>query len=383
MDTAYLDNNAATPVSPEALAAMLPFFNVRFYNPASVAGEASGLQSVLAQARKSVSALLDLEEPDECVFTSGATEANNWAIYGIAQLFPTAGHAITTAFEHASVLEALHRLESHGWIVTVLPPDRRGLITAHSVKDAIRSDTRFVSVMMANNETGIIQPVADIASVVRTAAPAAIMHTDATQAVGKIPISLCGHLGAVDLVSFSSHKFHGPKGCGVLVIRGGVNLSPMIVGGGQERGRRSGTTNIPAIVGCGVAASEAKRHLADASHLAGMRDRFEAALCELFPKVVVFGRNEVRLPNTSYFAIPGQNANALAGRLALRNVYVGTGSACSSGTLHPPKSLLAMGVSHPLASAAIRVSLSRFSLKEELDRLVAELGYALGPATEL
>ena len=383
MDTAYLDNNATTIVSPGVMEAMLPFFKERFHNVTSVAGEAEGLRSVLGQARRSVSDLLGLDEPEECIFTSGATEANNWAIYGIAESCRAAGHAITTGLEHPSVLEALHRLESHGWSVTILPPDKRGLISAESVKGALRADTRLVSVMMANHETGIIQPVAEIVSAVKAAAPAVTFHSDATQAIGKISVSLCGTLDAVDLVSLSSHKFHGPKGCGVLVVRGGVNLPPLLVGGGQEGGRRSGTTNLPAIVGCGVAALEARRHLANGSDLAAMRDRFEAALCEVFPKAVIFGRNEPRLPNTSCFALPGHNANALVDRLALRGLYVGTGSACSSGALHPPRSLLAMGVSHPLASAAIRVSLSRYSLNEELDRLVAELGEAVNAATGL
>ena len=169
---------------------------------------------MLGQARKSVAALLDLDEPEECIFTSGATEANNWAIYGIAESCRAAGHAITTGIEHPSVLEAMHRLESYGWDVTVIPPDQRGLITAESMRAALREDTRLVSVMMANNETGIIQPVAKIVSAVKAAAPSVTFHTDATQAVGKISVSLCEVLDAVDLVSLSSHKFHGPKGCG-------------------------------------------------------------------------------------------------------------------------------------------------------------------------
>ena len=248
-----------------------------------------------------------------------ATEANNWAIYGIAESCGAAGHAITTGIEHPSVLEAMRRLEANGWDVTIIPPDQRGLITAESVSAALREDTRLVSVMMANNETGIIQPVAQIVSAVKAAAPSATFHTDATQAVGKISVSLCEFFDAVDLISLSSHKFHGPKGCGALVVRGGVNLPPLMVGGGQEGGRRSGTTNLPAIVGCGVAALEAKRHLANGSYLAAMRDRFEAALCDAFPNAVIFGRDERRLPNTSCFALPGQNANALADRLALRS----------------------------------------------------------------
>jgi cysteine desulfurase len=380
VETAYLDNNATTPVSPEAIAAMLPFFNTRFQNVASVAGEALGLRSVLGQARKNVAALLGLDEPEECVFTSGATEANNWAIYGFAESCRAAGHAITTEIEHPSVLEAMRRLETNGWEVTVVPPDQRGLITAEAVSAALREDTRLVSVMMANNETGIIQPVAEIVSAVKAAAPSVTFHTDATQAIGKISVSLCNVLDAVDLVSLSSHKFHGPKGCGALVVRGGVSIPPLMVGGGQEGGRRSGTTNLPAIVGSGVAALEAQRHLANGSYLAAMRDRFESALCVTFPNAVIFGRNELRLPNTSCFALPGQNANALADRLALRGLFVGTGSACSSGALLPPRSLVAMGVAHSVASAAIRVSLSRYSLSEELERLVAELREAVNRA---
>jgi cysteine desulfurase len=357
------------------MAAMLPFFMERFHNSSSIAGEVSGLRRAVAQARRHIAGLLSLDDPDECIFTSGATEANNSAVFGVGELCQP-GHAITTELEHPSVLQSVHRLRTRDWTVTVLPPNTRGIVTADAVLAALRPDTRLLSVMMASNETGIIQPVAEIAAAVKATAPAVFIHSDLTQAVGKIPVCLGRQFEAIDLASLSCHKFHGPKGCGALIIRGGLKLIPLLVGGEQEGGRRSGTLNVPAIVGGGAAAEESHEHLSSASRVAMLRDRFEETLCHEFPSAVVFGRGESRLPNTSCFAIPGQNANALADRLALRGIFVGTGSACSSGALHPPRTLLAMGVAHELAAAALRVSLSRFSVEEDCGRLIAELRVA-------
>jgi cysteine desulfurase len=370
----YLDNNATTALSPDALEAMMPFLKDRYQNVASVAGEAAGLRRVLSQARSRMASLLGLDDPEECVFTSGATESNNWAVEGVARQLEGAGHLVTTAIEHPSVTEAARRLEQQsGWSITVIEPDRDGVISVDAVVESLRSDTRLVSVMLANNETGIIQPVAQIARIVKSLAPGVTFHSDATQAVGKIAVSLSGDLDAVDLISLSAHKFHGPKGCGVLVIRGGTQLESLLVGGGQESGRRSGTVNLPAIVGCGAAALGAADWQAHHDRIRAMRDRFEARLTTQFSSAVIFGQDQHRLPNTSCFALPGHNGNSIADSLALMGIWVGTGSACSSGALHPPRSLLAMGVPHSLASSALRVSLSRYSLDSEVDELLVAL----------
>ena len=369
----YFDNNATTPVAPEVIEAITPYFAELYQNPASVSGMAVGLREIVGKARRSLATLLDCSEAADFVFTSGATESNNWAILGVAEAVRKPAHLVTSAIEHPSVLEPLRRLESRGWTLTVIPVGGDGIVHADALAAALREETVFVSIMAANNETGVVQPIAELASVVKTKAPVAIFHTDATQAVGKLRLSLSSEFEAVDLLSLSAHKFHGPKGCGALFIREGTELPPMILGGGQEGGRRSGTTNVPGVVGLGLAAAIANQKADSVLLIAKLRDRFEHRLTKAFPDVVIHGLNSLRLTNTSCFSLPGTDANALADALAIRGVYVGTGSACTSGALHPPHTLLEMGVDYELAASAIRISLNRYTAESELDSLVDEL----------
>jgi cysteine desulfurase len=378
----YLDNNATTSMSSDVLDAMMPFLTDRYQNVSSAAGEVSGLRRALSQARTRVATLLDVADSAECVFTSGATEANNWAIEGTARNGNGVGHVVTTAIEHPSVLESVRRLEQEsGWSVSVVKPDYSGVITVEDILKVIRPETKLVSVMLVNNETGILQPVGAISRAVKAIAPTTTFHTDATQALGKIGVSLSGELGTVDLLSLSAHKFHGPKGVGVLVVRAGTNIAPLLVGGGQESGRRSGTTNMPGVVGCGAAAIAARLWESHRGPVQAMRDRFEEILTSQFPSVLIFGRDQDRLPNTSCFALPGCDGNSIADRLALENIWVGTGSACSAGALRPPHSLLAMGIPYSTASAALRVSLSRYSSNSDIDQLINALSIIACNAT--
>ena len=210
----YFDNNATTPVAPEVIEAIVPYFADLYQNPASLSGIAVGLREDVGRARRSLARLLDCSEAAEFVFTCGATESNNWAILGVAEAVGKTAHLVASAIEHPSVLEPLRRLESHGWGLSVIPVGRDGIVSASALATALREDTVFVSIMAANNETGVVQPIAELASVVKTKAPGAIFHTDATQAVGKLRLSLSSEFEAVDLLSLSAHKFHGPKGCG-------------------------------------------------------------------------------------------------------------------------------------------------------------------------
>lgn len=370
---AYLDNNATTPLSPGVLEAMRPFFEQLFHNPSSVGGEVVGLREAIGRARRQVSNLLGAAETGSLVFTSGATESNNWVVNGVADRCRAPGHVITSSVEHPSVIEPMRQLEDHGWDLTVLPVSPAGLVAPECLREALQANTALVSIMTANNETGVIQPVAELASVTKELAPKAVFHTDATQAVGKIRLCLTEELGNVDLLSLSAHKLHGPKGCGALFIREGTELRPLLVGGGQEDGWRSGTTNVPSVVGFGKAASEAQVNLSHMEEVALRRDTFERELTRLFPDAIVHGVTAPRLPNTSCFSLPKCNASILAELLACSGIFVGTGSACSSGAIHPPKTLLAMGVEYELALCSIRLSLSHYTTPLEVRALLEEL----------
>jgi cysteine desulfurase len=370
----YLDNNATTKLAPEALDAMLPYFSEVYQNPSSVVGEVLGVKSAIARARRSLASLLGLSEPNSLVFTSGATESNNWVVSIISEIFGAPRRLITSAVEHPSVIEPLRRLERLGWPLTVVPVDRNGVVRKDILEQSLTSETAFVSIMAANNESGVVQPVGDFAALVKELAPQAYFHTDATQMTGKLPVSFDDGWSQIDFLSLSGHKFHGPKGIGALVIRDGMDVPPWILGGGQEDGRRSGTSNAPSIIGIAVAADHARKNLAkDGAAIVQIRDWFEAEIQNRLPDVVIHGTNAYRLPNTSCFSIPGCDANHLAELLAGEGICLGTGSACSSGALHPPRTLLEMGVDHKLAAAALRLSLSRYSSQAEVQALIERL----------
>lgn len=364
----YLDHNATTPVAPAVVEAVTACLKEKFGNPSSIHSYGRHAKAVLDAARQSVAALLG-GDPSEIVFTSGGTEADNMAIRG-AVLGPAANlrrHVVTTAIEHEAVLNTVASLERSGWKVTLVTADPSGIVSPEKVAEAIGPDTVLVSVMHANNEVGTIQPVAEIAAIARERG--VLVHTDAVQTAGKVPLDVRA-LGA-DLVSISAHKFGGPKGAGALWIRRGTKLAFVATGGRQERNRRPGTENVPAIAGFGVAADLAREALeSDCARIAALRDRLEQGILERIPGTVRNGCAEPRVPNTTNVSFEGAEAESLLIALDLEGVAVSTGSACSSGTLEPSHVLRGMGLSHRRAQSAIRFSLGHDTTSEEIDHVL-------------
>jgi cysteine desulfurase len=377
---AYLDNNATTGLAPEALAAMIPYLTDIYLNASSIAGEIYGAARPLADAKRALASLFDDEASAGRFFlTSGASEANSWALHS-ATADRAAGHLISTAIEHPSLLNGLEVKAQQGWAVSLAQPDNNGRVAPSAVAALLRSDTALVSVMFANSETGVLQPVAEIATAVREACPSALVHVDATQAVGRVPLSLLGNLVDADLISISAHKFHGPKGCGALFAAEDVEL-PALVHGSQQDGYRGGTPDTAAAAGLAEAARLARLGLRNMTHVAALRDKFEQRLAERMPLIRILGSDTDRLPNTSNFLIPGCNAQHLVERLALEGIVIAAGSACTSGDTGPSHVLTAMGVGYENAKSALRVSLSAETKEAELDlALAAIFEHALAPA---
>lgn len=363
---AYLDNNATTRLAPEALAAMTPYLTELYLNPSSTAGDLLGAARPLRDAKRSLAVLFGAPDlADGFVLTSGASEANSWATH-IATMGRVPGHIVSTAIEHPSMLAALEARRSAGWTVDLVRPDAAGRVHPEAIAEALRPDTALVSVMLANNETGVVQPVAEIADLVRENSPAALFHVDATQALGRIPVSLDSNLSAVDLVSLSAHKFHGPKGIGALFLHDYVTVAPLIHGS-QEGGRRGGTPDSAAAAGLAEAARLAHLQSARNCEIRGRRDAFEAELLRQVPRARILGLDAERLPNTSCFLLPGLEAETVVETLAQDGVVVASGSACTSGSPKPSHVLLAMGVPYEAAKTAVRISLSRETREQELD----------------
>lgn len=366
----YLDANATTPLDPRVLEAMLPYFTTHFGNPASRA-HAFGKKAAeaVALARMTLAALLGAGE-DEIVFTSGATESNNLALKGAAAAAREKGnHIITGLTEHKAVLDVVARLESEGFEVTRLAPDRQGRIAAGQVAAAITGRTILISLMAANNETGTLHPIAEVGRLAKSRG--ILLHTDATQAVGRTAMDVDAM--GVDLLSLSAHKIYGPKGIGALYVRRRsprVRLVPQMDGGGHERGLRSGTLNVPGIVGLGAAAELCRREMAaEALRLASLRDRLHDGLRAGLDLVILNGHPTERLPNTLNVSFVGVDAEALLTEMP--EVAVSTGSACTSAILEPSHVLRAMGLPDNLAHAAVRFSVSRFTTEDEIDRTIA------------
>ncbi|MCC7643312.1 MULTISPECIES: cysteine desulfurase family protein [unclassified Janthinobacterium] len=364
----YLDNNATTKASSTVVAAVTHYLENCYANASANTAGYTGADVPRRIAAEQLARLLNAEEPDCFLFTSGATESNNWIF---SALYSSGLRKVCiSAIEHPSVSEPAERLGKNGCELSVIPVNKEGIVCIETLAELLSPDTQLVSVMAANNETGVVQPIEEIAQLVRARCPTALFHTDATQAIGRIPIDLQGSWAEVDLMSFSAHKFHGPKGIGGMYYRPGTALLPWLVGGGQEAGFRSGTTNTPGLAGLAAAVGQINVALYD--EVRNRRDYFESRLRGVLP-VQFHSSNAVRLPNTSCFSIPGASGEEIADQLAARGVIVGTGSACSSGSLSPPKTLLAMGVDYALAAGTIRVSLSKTTSIEELDLLVALL----------
>ena len=362
----YLDHNATTPVDPRVADAMNDAVRECFGNPSSIHAFGQTAKAALDDARSAVAELLGAR-PNDVIFTGGGTEADNLAIRGVAEAMLPAGRRriVASAIEHEAVLNTLKALSKRGWTTTLLPVGAAGVVEPAALEAAITDQTALVSVMHANNEIGTLQPVSRLAGIAHR--HGALFHTDAVQTAGKLPIDVTA-LG-VDLLSISAHKFNGPKGAGALWIRRGTRLVAPLTGGRQERNRRAGTENVPAIVGLGVAAGlAAGKPAAEAARSGALRDRLETALLERIPDTTVNGAGE-RVPNTTNISFHGVEAEALLIALDLEGIAVSTGSACSSGTLEPSHVLRAMGLTPRRAQSSIRFSLGLGNTEDEVERV--------------
>jgi cysteine desulfurase len=367
----YFDYNATAPVLPEAADEVTRVLREDVGNPSSVHAFGQRAKATVDEARQAVAALIGADA-SEVVFTAGGTEADNLAIRGVAEaaLPSTRRRIVTTGIEHEAVLTTLKALERHGWAVTTLSVGERGVLSPDALEQAMTPDTALVSVMHANNEVGTIQPIAELAAIARR--HGAVFHTDAVQSVGKIPVSVRS-LG-VDLLSLSGHKFGAPKGVGALWVRRGVRLVSYLTGGRQERNRRAGTENVPAIAGLGVAAKIARAHLAEtAAKIGPLRDRLERGILSSVPGTIVNGDREVRVPNTTNISFDGLEAESLLIALDLEGVAVSTGSACSSGSLEPSHVLRAMGLSNARSRNSLRFSVGSGNTAAEVDFVIGVL----------
>jgi cysteine desulfurase len=372
-DVIYLDYNATTPCDPRVVEKMHPYFDELFANPANGYHRWGRLAArAVEDAREQIGALINAA-PREIIFTAGATESNNLAILGVARMARSheRRRIVTTAVEHKAVLLPCKRLAEEGFDLVILPVDEHGCVRLEAAQAAINDETLLVSVQAANNEIGTIQPIAEIAEIAH--AHGALVHCDAAQAVGKIPVDV-DHLD-VDLLSASAHKLYGPKGIGCLYVRGGtrsIALEPLLYGGGQEHGLRSGTTNVPGAVGFGEACAIAQTELSqEMVRLQSLRDAIEAALQAEIPTLRINGRSAARLPNTSSLTFPGVDADALL--LNLPGLMLGTGSACTSGAVEPSHVLTAIGLSRELASRSVRMSIGRFTKEDDLAAIVMHI----------
>jgi cysteine desulfurase len=377
MQRVYLDNNATTPLLPEVFEAMRPYYLERFGNASSIHQQGQQARAAVEQARESVAALLGCRAA-EVVFTSGGTEGDNLAIFGVVG---SGDHIITSTIEHHAVLNACKRLEQMGCEVTYVPVDGRGLVDPAAIAAAIRPSTRLITVMMANNETGVVQPVADIGKVAQERG--ILFHTDAVQAAGKIPVSV-KEIGC-QLLTFSGHKLHGPQGTGALYVRRGTLLKPLFYGGRHERSRRAGTENLPGIVGLGRAAEIAREWLVNCGdgEMAAMRDRLEQTILARVERARVNSAGAPRTPNTSNIVFECIEGEALVIALDLKGVSVSTGAACSSGAIEPSHVLTAMGLSGEGARASIRFSLGKQTTEEDIEFVLEKVPETVARLREL
>ncbi len=369
----YADNAATTRLSPAALAAMMPYFTEEYGNPSSLYDFAGRAKAGLEQARADVAGCLNAE-PGEIFFTSGGTESDNWALRGVAEALGRKGrHILISAVEHHAILHTGQWLKKQGFEVEVLPVDEYGTVQPGTLKKALRSDTILVSVMLANNEIGTIEPVRELAALAH--ANGTLFHTDAVQAVGHIPVDVKA-LG-VDLLSLSGHKFHGPGGTGALYIKKGTAILPLIHGGGQEYNRRSGTENVAGAVGLAAALRERRASLdEDAWRISALRDKLIAAILKL-PRTRLTGDPVNRLPSIASFTFEAVEGESILLQLDARGICASSGSACSSASLEPSHVLLAIGLPHEVAHGSVRLSLGDDATEENVDYIIKNLSEAV------
>lgn len=366
----YADNAATTPVTPAVLEAMTPWLMENYGNPSSIYSIGRAARTAVEKARRQVAAALNAE-PGEIYFTSCGTEADNWALKGSMRRWAAKGkkHLITAAFEHHAILHSAKALEKEGFEVTYLPVTPEGLVDPAELEKAIREDTALVSIMLANNEIGTVQPIAELAAIAH--AHGTWFHTDAVQAVGHIPVDVKA-LG-VDMLSLSGHKFHAPKGVGALYVKKGILPNIFMDGGAQEKGRRAGTENLASIVGLGEAITVATASLEEnMARITAMRDRLIDSLLQL-PRTRLNGSREHRLPGNLNISFEGIEGESLLLRLDMAGICASSGSACTSGSLDPSHVLMAIGLKHEVAHGSLRLSLSELTTEEDIDYIIAQV----------
>ena len=369
MSVIYADNNATTQVAPEVLEEMLPYFNEFYGNPSSMHSFGGSVGQKLKEARANVAALIGAA-PEEIVFTSCGTESDSTAIRAAILSEPDKRHIITTRVEHPAIKNLYELLAKNGYRATFVPVDRRGNLDLDCLYKSLSDDTAIVSIMWANNESGVIFPIEEIAREVRERG--IVFHTDAVQAVGKIPIDL-KNVG-VDMLALSGHKFHGPKGIGVLYVRKGTKFSPFLIGGHQESGRRGGTENVASIIGLGKACELAADQLHEKNtRVKQLRDKLESAIIKRVPQTIINGDTENRLPNTTSIAFEYVEGESILLMMDEFGICASSGSACTSGSLEPSHVLRAMGVPFTAAHGSVRFSLSVYNTQEEIDFIIAKL----------
>lgn len=365
----YLDNNATTRVAPEVVAAMMPFLTDAWGNPSSAYAFGRQVRQSLERAREQVAALIRAD-PREVVFTSCGTESNNAAIHSALVTQPGKRQIVTTAVEHSAVLKHVEFLKRQGYEVTLLPVEPDGSLDVHLLEQSIGAETAVVSVMWANNETGVVFPIEEVAAICRS--KGVLFHTDAVQAPGKLAIDV--RSTGVDYLSLSAHKLHAPKGIGLLYTRQGAPFHPYLIGGHQEHGRRGGTENVPYIIGFGCAAALAPLRLAEENgRVRGLRDRLEEAVLRDIPRTSRNGAREPRLPNTSSLSFEGVEAESMLMLLDQAGICASSGSACTTGSLQPSHVLTAMGMPPTVAKGSVRFSLSTDTTGEDIEHLLAVL----------
>ena len=379
MKVVYVDNNATTQVAPEVLEEMLPYFHDLYGNPSSMHSFGGQVATRLKDARQQVADLIGAT-PDEILLTSCGTESDNTAIRAALASYPERKHIITSRVEHPAVLNLCEHMARHGYRVTFLPVDRQGRLNPENLYRSLSNDTAIVSLMWANNETGVLFPIEEIAEVLQERD--VVFHTDAVQAVGKVPINL--QQVAVDMLSLSGHKLHAPKGIGALYIRKGTKFSPFLIGGHQERGRRGGTENVASVIGLGKACELAAQRMNEENErVRYLRDKLENAILEQVPNAMLNGDREHRLPNTTSISFEYVEGEAILLMMNESGICASSGSACTSGSLEPSHVLRAMGVPFTAAHGSIRFSLSTYNTEEEIDFIIEKLPPIISRLREL
>lgn len=368
----YLDNNATTAIAPEVFEAMKPYLTEKYWNPSSMYDPAIALAKEIAEARKSIAKQLGAKSASSILFTSCATESNNTAIMGAVRANPDRKHIITSKVEHPAVLEVCRDLERRGYSISWIDVDSDGNLDLKQFVHALRpQETLLVSIMHANNETGVIFPVERLARITKETDPDILFHVDATQSVSKLPIDLSGSFINIDLLSFSGHKFHAPKGVGALYIRPGTPIRSYLIGGHQENGRRGGTENVAYIIAMARALeAAAETHEEDFARMQHLRDRLQSGIEESVPYIEINGKNAVRMPNTLNIAVHSVEGESLLMLMNQEGIAVSSGSACTSGSLEPSHVLLAMKVPSTALQGSIRFSLSRYTTEEEIEKAI-------------